>query len=139
MNGVETVLGSARRYPGVRISWPGEVLHLRFRATGTGSTVLSGKAWWGAPPEPRSWQVQTSDSTASLQQPAAWGVHAYLSSSATNAQHFTVTADNRHTPPGPDEGLPFWRGTRRVVPRHWRALRARRASRSPKIFIAREV
>ena len=30
-------------------------------------------------------------------------------------------------------------GTRRVVPRHWRALRARRASGSPKFFIAREV
>ena len=116
------------------------MLHLRFRVTGTGPTALSGKAWFGAAAEPAAWQIQATDATASLQRPGGVGVHVYLSSSATNAP-VTVTADN--LPPA--ESKPCYTvcrsdgGTRRVVPRHWRALRARRASGSPKFFIAREV
>ena len=33
----------------------GQVVHLRFQVTGSGSTALSGKAWFGAAAEPAAW------------------------------------------------------------------------------------
>ena len=93
VNGTETVLGTVNlAIPGGAYT-PGQVLHLRLLVTGTGPTALSGKAWFGAAAEPTAWQVQASDSTASLQQPGGIGVHAYISSSATNTPT-TLTTDN---------------------------------------------
>ena len=68
-------------------------MHLRFRVLGTGPAALAGKAWFDGAAEPASWQVQTTDATAALQQPGGLGVYTYLSSSTTNAP-VTVSADN---------------------------------------------
>ena len=93
MNNVETVLGTVNlAIPGGSYA-PGTVLHLRFRATGSGPTSLSGKAWFGAAAEPAGWSIQATDATAALQGAGAVGLHAYISSSATNTP-VTLTADN---------------------------------------------
>lgn len=81
VSGAETVVASQG------LPWvysPGQVLHLRFVVTGSGTATLAGKAWVGAEAEPAAWQVQATDGTAALQQPGAAGVHAYVSGSATS-------------------------------------------------------
>jgi PKD repeat protein len=96
VNGTETVLATVNlAIPGGAYV-PGQIVHLRFRATGAGPTALAGKVWFGAATEPAAWMVQATDATASLQQPGALGVHAYVSSSATNTPT-TLTADNLRT------------------------------------------
>jgi PKD repeat protein len=91
VSGVETVLGSVALAGGSVAA--GQVLHLRLLATGTGPTALSGKAWFGSSAEPAGWLVQATDASAALQVPGAVGVHAYVSSSATNTP-VTISTDN---------------------------------------------
>jgi hypothetical protein len=91
VNGAETVVASVV-IPGGLVA-AGQVLHLRFLVTGSGTATLSGKAWFDGAPEPGAWQVQAVDATTQLQQPGGVGVHAYISSSATNAP-VTLTTDN---------------------------------------------
>ncbi len=100
VNGTETVISTANlAVPGGGYA-PGLVVHLRFQAIGTGPSALSGKVWFGAAPEPAGWMIQASDSTSQLQRPGGVGVHAYMSSSATNAP-VTLTTDNlRAATPG---------------------------------------
>ena len=89
LNGTETVLGTVNlSVPGGSYS-PGEVLHLRLLVDGTS---LSGKAWFDAAAEPSTWQLQVTDATA---QPSSLedGVHAYLSTSATNSP-VALSVDN---------------------------------------------
>ena len=56
VNGVDTVVGSLN-LPGGPYA-PGQVLHLRFSVTGTGPSVLAGKAGAGRPRSQAAWQVQ---------------------------------------------------------------------------------
>jgi PKD repeat protein len=72
---------------------PGDVLNIRFRVTGTGTTTLQAKLWKDGTPEPAAWQLAVTDTTASLQNPGAIGFESYLSGSATNAP-VTITLDN---------------------------------------------
>ena len=75
---------------------PGQVLHLRFQADGHGAHgACPGKAWFGAAAEPAAWRSRPRTPRRRSSGPARLGVHAYVSSSATNAP-FTVTADNLH-------------------------------------------
>jgi PKD repeat protein len=98
VGGVETQIASSPILG--FISSPGQVLHMRFVVTGSGTTTLSGKVWVDGAAEPATSQVQVTDSTAALQAPGAVGVHAYISGSATNtpvvltADNFLVTAAN---------------------------------------------
>jgi PKD repeat protein len=71
----------------------GSVVHLRFQVTGTAPTTLTGKAWLDGQPEPSTWQVQATDSTAVLQQPGGVGIHGVLSGTLTNAP-VVVSVDN---------------------------------------------
>ncbi len=71
----------------------GETLHLRLQVIGSGSTALQFKVWKGSDPEPASWRLSTTDTTAALQSAGGIGVWTYLSSAATNAP-VTVTVDN---------------------------------------------
>ena len=89
---VTTVASASLALPGGAYV-PGQVMHLRFRLTGSGPTALAGKAWFGAAAEPAAWQVQAVDATAQLQQPGGLGVEAYVSSSSTNVP-VTLSADN---------------------------------------------
>ncbi len=90
VNGVETTLAT-QVVPGL-VYTPNTVLHLRFRANGTGTTTLQGKLWVGAT-QPAAWNVTATDTTAALQNPGAVGLYTYLSGSATNLP-FVVSYDN---------------------------------------------
>ena len=81
VNGAESAVASAT-LPGVYVA--GTPIHLRFRVVGTGSTQLSGRAWFGAATEPSTWQIQTTDTTTQLQGAGGIGLHLYVSSSASN-------------------------------------------------------
>jgi PKD repeat protein len=89
--GAETVLEA--------ITLPGEyaansVAHFRFRATGSGTTTLQGRVWFDGAAEPGTWQIQATDSTAgTLQGPGGVGVHAYVTSTITNAP-IVMSVDN---------------------------------------------
>jgi len=78
----ETSLGSEVLVPGVTAT-PGLAIHLRVRATGSGTTTLSARAWTGAT-EPGSWQVTATDTTAALQVTGSVGFVSYLSGGVTN-------------------------------------------------------
>lgn len=91
INGTETNIATST-VAGLSIA-ANDVLRMRFKVTGTGTTTLTGKAWKVGTNEPGSWQVSTTDSQAQLQAAGAVGVKAYVSGSATNAP-LTVTLDN---------------------------------------------
>ena len=90
VSGVETTVASVVL---PEIYTAGTAISMRFRVTGSGSTQLSGKAWFGAAAEPVGWQVQLADSTVGLQGPGGVGVHAYVASTVTNAP-MTWTVDD---------------------------------------------
>ena len=58
---------------------------MRFRATGSGTTVLSGRVWLDGATEPAVWSIQATDTTAILQGPGGVGVHGYQSGTSTTA------------------------------------------------------
>ncbi|MDQ1734496.1 MAG: hypothetical protein QOH56_747, partial [Pseudonocardiales bacterium] len=62
---------------------PGDVLRLRIQASGSGTTVLSGKVWKVGTAEPGAWQANSTDTDASLQAAGGIGVVSYLSGSST--------------------------------------------------------
>lgn len=63
----------------------GDALVVRVQATGTAPTLLKVRVWKLGSPEPATWQLTTTDTTATLQTPGGVGIHAYLSSAVTNA------------------------------------------------------
>ena len=89
VSGTETVLASGT-LPGTYAA--GDVMHLRLRVVGSGTSTLQGKLV-GSQTEPAGWLVQTTDATAALQGPGGVGVHAYISATATNTP-VTMTVDN---------------------------------------------
>lgn len=96
VNNVETVLVS-QSVAGVRYK-AGTPIHVRFSATGSGTTSLQGRVWFGSDPEPGTWQIQATDSTAALQSAGGVGVHHYLSGSSTNAPVVMSVDDLTVTP-----------------------------------------
>ena len=91
VGGVESTVLS-QSLPGV-VYTPGTAVHLRFRTTGSGTTALAGKVWFGAAPEPAAWTIQANDTSAGLQGPGGVGVHAYISGSATEVP-VVMSVDN---------------------------------------------
>ena len=83
VNGAETTLAS-QTIPGL-VYQANQVLHLRLRTTGTGTTTLQGKLWVDGQTEPTAWNVTATDTTAALQNPGAVGLYTFLSGAATNA------------------------------------------------------
>jgi PKD repeat protein len=81
--GGETTLQS-QVVPGLMYT-AGSRLNTRLQVTGTSPTTLRAKVWLSSTPEPASWQVSATDSTAALQTTGSVGLHTYVSSSATNA------------------------------------------------------
>ena len=71
----------------------GDTLTLRFQVEGTSPTTLRAKVWPAGSPEPATWQLVATDTTAALQTEGAIGLESYISASATNAP-VVVTYDN---------------------------------------------
>jgi hypothetical protein len=72
---------------------PGDQLQIRFQLEGTSPTTLKAKVWRVGTTEPTTWQLTTTDTTASLQTAGTIGLESYISASATNAP-VTITYDN---------------------------------------------
>ena len=83
VSSTQTTLASAT-LAGVTYS-PGQVLHVRLRVVGTGTTSLAVKVWPAGAAEPTSWQLSATDSTTALQSAGSLGIESYLSGSSTNA------------------------------------------------------
>lgn len=83
VGGVETAIASAV-VPGLDYE-PGKVVRMKFQIAGEGTTTLRAKAWLVGDPEPSSWTVVGTDSTAQLQAPGAFSLQTYLSGSVPNA------------------------------------------------------
>ncbi|HEU5223299.1 MAG TPA: PKD domain-containing protein [Candidatus Lumbricidophila sp.] len=62
----------------------GQQLNLRFQVFGTSPTTLRARVWSVGQPEPSTWLLSTTDSTAALQTAGNIGLIGYLSGSATN-------------------------------------------------------
>ncbi|MBX9244231.1 PKD domain-containing protein [Actinotalea ferrariae] len=92
VGGAETALRSPVVIAGLTLP-TGEDLMVRTRAVGANPTTLQARVWRAGTPEPTTWQVSTTDSTAALQAPGHVGFITYLSSSATNAP-VTVRLDD---------------------------------------------
>jgi PKD repeat protein len=91
VSGTATTLAS-QTLTGVNFT-AGRVAHFRLRATGSGTTTLQGKVWFDADPEPATWNLTTTDTTAGLQTAGGVGVEYYLSGSATTVPA-TMYVDN---------------------------------------------
>jgi len=82
VGGVETAISTSVTVPAVTYT-SGATLHVRVQVTGTGTTTLKIRAWSGAT-EPSTWQVTSTDTTASLQNAGGVGIRGYMSASTTN-------------------------------------------------------
>ncbi len=70
--------------PGLTVA-AGEMVNVRFQATGTSPTTLRMKVWKVGATEPAGWQLTTTDAAAALQAGGGVGLVTYLSASATNS------------------------------------------------------
>lgn len=84
VSGTETILAGPVTVSGVTFS-AGTKLDVRTQIIGTNPTTLRAKLWPSTATEPASWQISTTDATASLQAGGAIGLIGYLSGAATNA------------------------------------------------------
>ena len=82
VNGVESQVGATQTIAGLDYT-AGTVGHLKFRVTGSGTSELAGKVWFGNGPEPAAWQLEVTDSTPALQGAGSVGVHGYISGSSS--------------------------------------------------------
>ncbi|GEL94494.1 PKD domain-containing protein [Cellulomonas composti] len=71
----------------------GDRLHVRLQVQGTSPTTLRARAWRDGTPEPSTWSVVATDTTAALQVAGAPRLSAYQSSSATTGP-LTVSWDD---------------------------------------------
>lgn len=62
---------------------PGQQLRVRVQVEGTGTTTLRIKVWAAGTPEPGSWYLTTTDTTAALQAAGPVGLSYYLGGSST--------------------------------------------------------
>jgi hypothetical protein len=63
----------------------GDQLNIRMQTQGTTPTTLRARVWKVGTTEPTTWQVTTTDNTASFQNPGGFTLVTYLTASATNA------------------------------------------------------
>lgn len=87
----------------------GDQLRVRLQVTGSSPTALRAKVWRAGTPEPGSWQVTATDSTAGLQTAGATGLVSYLGGSA-NPGTVSATFDDfsvasASTPPPPADNV----------------------------------
>ncbi|WP_256792263.1 PKD domain-containing protein [Terrabacter sp. Ter38] len=81
---VESTMVAEAVVPNLTVS-PGDVVQVRFQASGTSSTTLRAKVWKVGSAEPGTWIVSTVDARAGMQTSGGVGLWTYLSSTATNA------------------------------------------------------
>ena len=83
VGGTETAVRTAVTVPGVKLT-AGSQLQIRMQTQGTGTTNLRARAWMAGTPEPTTWLVTATDTTAALQTTGGQYLSTYLTSSSTN-------------------------------------------------------
>ena len=78
----------------------GTPIRIRAQATGASPTTLRLRAWRANQPEPTTWPISLTDSTAGLQGPGSVGIRTYISGAAANAPIVTTFDDLAVTTPG---------------------------------------
>ena len=81
--GTGTVLTSIK-VAGLTVT-AGMSLQARLQVTGTSPTTLRARVWASSAPEPTTWRLTATDSSAALQAAGQTGLVAYLASGVTNA------------------------------------------------------
>ncbi len=81
--GSGSTLGTEMTVPGLTYA-PGDALNVRTRATGTSPTTLRMRVWKVGTPEPTSWLLTATDSSAALQTAGSVGLSSYIPASITN-------------------------------------------------------
>ena len=81
---LESTIVAEAIVPNLSVS-AGDVVQVRFQASGTSSTSLRAKVWKVGVTEPATWIVSTIDARAGMQTSGGVGLWTYLSSTATNA------------------------------------------------------
>jgi PKD repeat protein len=89
--GAETVIQSIT-VPGLTLA-PNVAINMRLQVSGSGTTQLNGRVWKAGNPEPATWQLSASDSTAALQANGSVGFYEYLSGSATQTPVTLIVDD----------------------------------------------
>jgi rhamnogalacturonyl hydrolase YesR len=89
--GTQTVLTTIT-LPGLTYT-AGHVLQTRLRVVGTNPTTISASVWPQGTSQPTGWQLTTTDTTATLQNPGTIGITPYLSSTFSGTPE-TLTIDN---------------------------------------------
>jgi PKD repeat protein len=87
-SGTDTQIGTVPFVPDVTYA-AGDQLRVRVAVTGVSPTTVRIKVWRAGTPEPATWLVDRTDSTAGLQAPGGIGLLSYLSGTSTNAPLFT--------------------------------------------------
>ncbi|GGM13299.1 LamG-like jellyroll fold domain-containing protein [Promicromonospora citrea] len=80
---------------------PGEKLAVRFQVTGTSPTTVRGKVWKAGTPEPATWRLTATDSTAQLQDAGGVGYALSLSGNVTTGANVVRLDDFWAGPPTP--------------------------------------
>lgn len=62
----------------------GDRLNTRLQVIGTSPTTVRARVWLSTAPEPSTWQVTATDSTAALQSAGAVGLFTYIAGASTN-------------------------------------------------------
>ena len=62
----------------------GARLNTRLQVTGTAPTAVRARVWLSTAPEPSTWQVTATDTTAALQSAGAVGLFTYIAGASTN-------------------------------------------------------
>ena len=81
-SGGETTLASLL-IPGSTYT-AGARLNTRIQVIGTAPTTVRARVWLSTAPEPTTWQVTATDSTAALQSPGSVGLFTYISGASSN-------------------------------------------------------
>jgi PKD repeat protein len=81
---VESTIVAEAVVPNLTIN-AGDVVHVRFQASGTSTTSMRAKIWKVGATEPATWIVSALDARAGMQTAGGVGLWSYLSSTATNA------------------------------------------------------
>ena len=84
INGRNTALDGTALVPGITYA-AGDALNVRTQVVGTAPATLRIKVWRVGTPEPASWTLTRTDTTAALQVAGAFGLSPYLATGSTNA------------------------------------------------------
>lgn len=86
--GAAVAIGSEQAVAGVTAA-PGTVYRVRVNMSGYNPTTIKAKVWVDGTPEPLTWNVNVTDSTALLQAPGGVGFQSYAGSSSSYPLVFT--------------------------------------------------